>query len=68
MAQSSDEKMSDEEIIASFGAYEYGWHDKDEAGQKAKRGLNEQVVREISSIKNENEWMLNFRLKGLRLF
>ncbi|WP_166977326.1 Fe-S cluster assembly protein SufB [Actinomyces sp. zg-332] len=68
MAQSSDEKMSDEEIIASFGAYEYGWHDKDEAGQNAKRGLNEDVVREISSIKSEAEWMLERRLKALKLF
>lgn len=68
MTQSSDEKMSDEEIIASFGAYEYGWHDNDEAGQKAKRGLNEEVVREISSIKNESEWMLERRLKALKLF
>ena len=68
MAQSSDERMSDEEIIASFGAYEYGWHDKDEAGENAKRGLNEDVVREISSIKGENEWMLERRLKALKLF
>ncbi|QPK94734.1 Fe-S cluster assembly protein SufB [Actinomyces sp. zg-332] len=60
--------MSDEEIIASFGAYEYGWHDKDEAGQNAKRGLNEDVVREISSIKSEAEWMLERRLKALKLF
>lgn len=68
MAQSSDEKMSDEEIIASFGAYEYGWHDNDIAGKKAKRGLNEHIVREISRIKEEPEWMLNMRLKALKMF
>ena len=38
------------------------------AGATAKRGLNEDVVRDISAKKNEPEWMLKLRLKGLRLF
>ena len=59
---------SDEEIIAEFGSYEYGWHDSDAAGQAAKRGLNEQVVREISALKNEPQWMLDQRLRALNLF
>ncbi|MDR0481845.1 MAG: Fe-S cluster assembly protein SufB [Cellulomonadaceae bacterium] len=59
---------SDEEIIASIGGYEYGWHDSDAAGQAAKRGLSESVVREISAIKDEPQWMLDFRLKSLGLF
>ncbi|WP_371152053.1 Fe-S cluster assembly protein SufB [Buchananella felis] len=59
---------TDEEIIASIGAYGYGWHDSDEAGEKARRGLNEDVVRNISGLKNEPEWMLALRLKALRLF
>ena len=68
VAQPVDDKRSDEEIIASIGAYEYGWHDSDEAGQIAQRGLNEDVVRNISALKNEPEWMLKTRLKALRLF
>jgi Fe-S cluster assembly protein SufB len=60
--------QTDDEIIASIGGYEYGWHDSDAAGALAKRGLSEQVVREISALKNEPEWMLETRLKGLRLF
>ena len=59
---------SDDEIIASIGGYEYGWHDSDEAGAIAARGLSEDVVRNISALKNEPEWMLNMRLKSLRLF
>jgi Fe-S cluster assembly protein SufB len=31
-------------------------------------GLTEEVVREISRIKNEPEWMLNLRLKSLEIF
>ncbi|MBI2671129.1 Fe-S cluster assembly protein SufB [Candidatus Woesearchaeota archaeon] len=32
------------------------------------RGLNKDVVKEISRIKNEPEWMTEFRLKGLKSF
>lgn len=32
------------------------------------KGLNENVVREISRIKNEPEWMLDLRLKSLKIF
>jgi len=54
--------------LDGLGRYEYGWHDPDVAGATARRGLNEDVVREISGLKNEPEWMLDLRLKGLRLF
>ena len=54
--------------IDELGRYEYGWHDADSAGAIAKRGLSEEVVRNISALKNEPEWMLDLRLKGLRLF
>lgn len=54
--------------LDGLGRYEYGWHDPDVAGATAKRGLNEDVVREISALKGEPEWMLDLRLKGLRLF
>jgi Fe-S cluster assembly protein SufB len=54
--------------LDGLGRYEYGWSDSDAAGAKAKRGLSEDVVREISALKNEPQWMLDLRLKGLRLF
>jgi len=54
--------------LSAIGAYEFGWHDPDEAGEKAERGLNEDVVRNISALKDEPEWMLKTRLKGLRYF
>ena len=56
------------EQLAGLGGYEYGWADSDIAGATARRGLNEDVVRDISAKKNEPEWMLDLRLKGLRLF
>ncbi|GAB0107219.1 Fe-S cluster assembly protein SufB [Nocardia sp. JMUB6875] len=60
--------LTQEETIASLGKYGYGWADKDVAGASAKRGLSEEVVRDISAKKSEPEWMLDFRLKALRIF
>jgi Fe-S cluster assembly protein SufB len=54
--------------LEGLGRYAFGWADPDTAGATATRGLSEAKVREISALKNEPEWMLNFRLKGLRLF
>jgi len=62
------EQLTQEETIASLGTYGYGWADSDIAGAAATRGLNEAVVRDISAKKNEPEWMLDFRLKALRIF
>ena len=54
--------------LEGLGRYDFGWADSDTAGAGAKRGLNEDVVRDISAKKNEPEWMLETRLKALRLF
>jgi Fe-S cluster assembly protein SufB len=54
--------------LDGLGRYEFGWADPDVAGAAAKRGLNEDVVREISALKDEPDWMLKARLKALRLF
>jgi Fe-S cluster assembly protein SufB len=54
--------------LKDLGRYEYGWADSDTAGSSARRGLNEDVVRDISVRKNEPQWMLDLRLKSLRLF
>lgn len=54
--------------LEGIGKYEYGWADPDKAGLEASRGLSETVVRDISAKKNEPQWMLDLRLKGLSLF
>ncbi|MGV1004700.1 MAG: Fe-S cluster assembly protein SufB [Candidatus Nanopelagicales bacterium] len=56
------------EQLEGLGNYEYGWSDSDVAGTGARRGLSEEVVRNISRMKSEPQWMLDFRLKALRLF
>ncbi|WP_282004301.1 Fe-S cluster assembly protein SufB [Propioniciclava sinopodophylli] len=57
-----------DEHLEALGKYRFGWHDADTAGASARRGLNDDVVRDISARKGEPEWMLERRLKGLRLF
>src|SRR5215510_14589410 len=68
MTDISAREITQEEHLAALGKYEYGWADPDVAGASAQRGLNEAVVRDISAKKNEPEWVLDLRLKGLRLF
>jgi Fe-S cluster assembly protein SufB len=48
--------------------YKFGWSDPDVYATHVERGLSEQVVRNISALKSEPEWMLELRLKGLKLF
>ncbi|MGI8523036.1 MAG: Fe-S cluster assembly protein SufB, partial [Nocardioides sp.] len=54
--------------LQGIGRYQFGWADSDVAGTNAKRGLTEEVVRDISGKKSEPQWMLDLRLKGLKLF
>jgi Fe-S cluster assembly protein SufB len=54
--------------LEGIGRYQFGWSDSDTAGATAKRGLSEEVVRDISAKKSEPQWMLDMRLKGLKLF
>src|SRR5258706_9055946 len=56
----------DTKILGEIGDYKYGFHDRDDNYVfKSERGLNRQVVENISRMKNEPQWMLEFRLKAL---
>src|SRR6202045_4556484 len=54
--------------LEGLDRYKFGWADSDTAGESARRGLSEEVVRDISARKNEPEWMLELRLKGLKSY
>jgi Fe-S cluster assembly scaffold protein SufB len=51
-----------------LGTYKYGWHDESTSVFEPKKGLSEDVVREISALKSEPKWMLDLRLKSLKHF
>jgi Fe-S cluster assembly protein SufB len=46
----------------------YGFFDPEKFVFKAKRGLSEEIVREISWMKQEPEWMTDFRVRSLKTF
>ena len=51
-----------------FSRYQLGWSDDQIPVFKPKKGLNEAIVREMSGMKNEDEWMRKFRLNALKRF
>ena len=44
------------------GDYKAGWHDPENPTIRFDAGLSEQVVRDISELKNEPEWMTEMRV------
>ena len=59
--------MSDEARDA-VGDYQYGFHDPEHSTIRFDKGLNEQVVRDISALKDEPEWMTDIRVKAFHHF
>jgi len=54
--------------MPELGEYKYGFRDEHKAVYQTGKGLTREVVTEISRMKNEPEWMLEFRLKALDIF
>ena len=46
--------------------YQYDFKDDVKSIFTTGKGLNEEIVKEISKAKNEPEWMLNYRLDARR--
>lgn len=63
MATPADLKQLD-----GIGKYKYGFSDPDVTVFKTRKGLDQEVVRQISAMKEEPEWMLEFRLRALEHF
>lgn len=63
----ADKKQENEEILrdVTAGEYKYGFV-SDIDTHIIPKGLNEDVVRYISTVKGEPEWLLEFRLKAFR--
>ena len=51
-----------------LGRYKLGWSDAEDYVFKPKRGLNTDIVNEMSWMKGEPDWMLKNRLKSLKAF
>jgi Fe-S cluster assembly protein SufB len=59
---------SDAQMLEGVGDYKWGFKDPDELVFKSRKGLDRDIVKQISRMKEEPEWMLDFRLKGLDHF
>ena len=62
--------MPKNEVVEDLGLDQYKYHfiTEDEPVFRSGRGLNEKVVREVSAQKSEPDWMLEFRLKALKIY
>ena len=56
--------------IAEQDGYKFGFNDNDNATYvyRTEKGLNEDVVKEISAAKSEADWMRDFRVKAYHHF
>jgi len=56
------------EAREAVGEYKAGWHDPENSTIRFDFGLSEEVVREISNLKNEPEWMTEVRVRAFKHF
>jgi Fe-S cluster assembly protein SufB len=56
--------VAEKEMLQDFGEYQYGFRDVEDYVYKSERGLDREKVAQISKMKGEPEWMLDFRLKA----
>jgi Fe-S cluster assembly protein SufB len=59
---------SDLEHLEGLDQYKYGFSDPDVSVFKTRKGLDAEVVRQISAMKGEPEWMLEKRLDAYQHF
>jgi Fe-S cluster assembly protein SufB len=62
------ETKTDSDVLGTLGDYKYGFSDPESSVFKSRRGLDEEVVHQISFRKGEPAWMLEYRLKALKHF
>ncbi len=62
-------EMNENDVLSSQDDYKYGFHDDNvKTILETGKGLNEEIVRQISAWKNEPEWMTEFRVNAFHQF
>jgi Fe-S cluster assembly protein SufB len=59
---------TDAAILEGLGEYKYGFRDPETYVFKARKGLSREIVEQISYMKGEPQWMLEYRLRALDHF
>ena len=62
----TDLKNETEDNIGEINKYDF--HTDSEAIFKARKGIDAEIVNQISDLKNEPDWMREFRLRSLEIF
>ena len=65
MATKLDPSVAPESLIDD---YRHGFHDAENYVFKSDKGLTREIVERISAMKDEPQWMRDFRLKAYELF
>ena len=60
--------MTTADIGVDLSRYQLGWSDAEDYVFKPKKGLNDDIITEMSWLKGEPQWMLDLRLKSHRRF
>ena len=60
--------MTATDLGLDLSKYKLGWSDTEDYVFKPKKGLNPAIINEMSWMKGEPQWMLDYRLKSLRTF
>ena len=56
------------EVAAMKSDYQFGFHDPDQSVFRARKGLDKDIVAQMSEIKGEPGWMRDIRLNALEIF
>lgn len=56
------------EVAAMKSDYQFGFHDPDQSVFRARKGLDKDIVAQMSEIKGEPGWMRDIRLNALDIF
>ena len=56
------------EVAAMKSDYQFGFHDPDQSVFRARKGIDKEIVAQMSEIKGEPGWMRDIRLNALEIF
>ena len=56
------------EVAAMKSDYQFGFHDPDQSVFRARKGIDKDIVAQMSEIKGEPGWMRDIRLNALEIF
>ena len=60
--------MAATDLGLDLSKYKLGWSDTEDYVFKPKKGLNHEIIREMSWMKGEPKWMLDYRLNAYEHF